>query len=218
MARLKISPTRSNLLMVRQRLSLAREGHDLLNRKRDVLMSEILRTIDDAQAVQNEVDAQFAKAYEMLQEAKAVMGTERVRRAALMQDEELGIQVTPRSVMGVVVPSIRSENVERQPTYGFGDTSVLLDQARMEWAQALSMLGRLSEMVTSVSRMAFELRKTQRRVNALEEVHIPSYEDTLKYIEETLEEKDREELSQLKQTRDDLRRSGGPSGTGRQDH
>ena len=201
MPRLKLSPTRSNLLVVRQRLNLAREGYDLLDKKRDVLIMEILRLIEDAERTQRRVEEQFARAYAIVQEARAAMGSERVRRIALSHTEEVDVHITPRSIMGVVVPSLSYTMPERQLFYGFGDTSVVLDQVQQEWADVLALMGELSETVTTVWRLATELRRTQRRVNALENIFIPSYEETVTYIEGMLEEKEREELFRMKRAK-----------------
>jgi len=189
---------------MRERLKLAREGHQLLDKKRDVLIIEILRLIDDAERIQRQVDAQFVKAYQVMQEARAAMGTERVRRLALSRPQEVDVEITPRSIMGVVVPSVRYAVPERRMSYGFGDTSVLLDQVQEQWSIVLSQMGQLSEKVTTVWRLAIELRRTQRRVNALEHIFIPSYEETVDYIRDMLEEKDREDLFRLKRAKDRL--------------
>ncbi len=206
MPRLRLSATRSNLQTVRQRLALARQGYELLDRKRDVLVAEIVRVIGDAEDVQHAVEEQFDVAYSLLRQARAVMGTERVRRTALQRGQEIDVRITPRAVMGVAVPMVHAQVPEAVLVYGFGDTSVLLDQARVEWAKALGMMGRLSEAVTTVWRLAYELRRTQRRVNALEHVFIPQYEASLRWIEDTLEEKEREERFRLKRAKDALDR------------
>ena len=212
MPRLKVSPTRSNYLVIKQRLALAREGYRLLDKKRDVLIMEILRVIEDAERIQKQVENQFQRAYEIVQEARAIMGTERVRRLALSRTEEIDIHITPRSVMGVVVPSVTYVTPEKKLRYGFGDTSVILDQVQQEWKAVLDMMGELAETVTTVWRLATELRRTQRRVNALEHIFIPSYEETLAYIEEMLEEKEREELFRMKLTKTRKEKEGSQEG------
>ena len=201
MARLQVPPTRSNLLEIRHSLRLARQGYDLLDRKRDVLILEILRMIGEAERVQVEVQERFARAYQTMEEARAVMGTERMRRIALYRTQEVDVRITPRSIMGVVVPSVTYRVPETKLLYGFGDTSVMLDQTQQDWAAALVLMGELAEKVTTVWRLALELRSTQRRVNALENIFIPSYEETLRYIEEAMEEKDREELFRMKRAK-----------------
>ncbi|MGI5915468.1 MAG: V-type ATP synthase subunit D [Anaerolineae bacterium] len=201
MARLKLSPTRSNLLMVRQRLKLAKEGFRLLDRKRDVLIMEIMQLISSAEGIQTRVERRFEQAYDSVQFARASMGTERVRRIALSRTDQVDVQITPRSVMGVVVPDVRYSAPERRLRYGLGDTNVTLDQVQQEWTSVLSMMGELSEAVTTVWRLAVELKRTQRRVNALENVYIPAYEETVAYIEAAMEESEREELFRMKRAK-----------------
>lgn len=201
MPRLKIAATRSNLITVKQQLTLARDGHRLLDRKREVLILEILRIINQAEDIQRQVEDQFQQSYAVLQEARAAMGTERVMRFALSRTSDIDVHITPRSIMGVVVPDVQVKTPETQLPYGFGDTSVLLDRAQREWASVLGLMGPLADRVITVWRLTLELKRTQRRVNALESVFIPAYEETVRYIEETLEEKDREDLFRLKRAK-----------------
>lgn len=204
MNRLKLSPTRSNQQIVKQRLALARRGHKLLDSKRDVLVIEIMRLISDAERVQAEIETRFARAYGAIEEARVAEGVERLRRIAMSKPIEIDMHITPRSVMGVVVPTVRYEVPARRPLYGFGDSSVVLDQATQAWTEVLALIGELAEKVTAVWRLALELRRTQRRVNALENVSIPAYEETLAFIRNTLEEKDREDLFRLKRAKEKL--------------
>lgn len=201
MAVLKLSPTRSNLIYARQRLALARQGYELLNRKRDVLVIEILRMIEDAERVQRAVEEEFRRAYATIEEARAAVGSERVHCIVLSRHQDIDMRITPRSIMGVVVPSVEYHVPPRRPLSGFGDTSVLLDQAQQAWEGVLALMGELSQKVTTVWRLALELRRTQRRVNALENIFIPTFEETVVYIQQALEEKDREELFRLKRAK-----------------
>ena len=201
----ELSPTRSNLLLVKQRLALAREGHRLLGRKRDVLMLEITHTIEDAERVQAEAQKRFTVAYAEIEEARVAEGTERLRRIALATPHEVDVRVTPRSVMGVPVPTVGYVLPKRRPLYGLGDSSVAIDEAERAWTEVLDILGQLAEKVTTVWRLALELRRTQRRVNALENIFIPAYEESLRFIQDTLEEKDREDLFRMKRAKDRLR-------------
>jgi V/A-type H+-transporting ATPase subunit D len=197
----QVVPTRSKLMELRDRLHLAREGHDLLDRKRHVLVGQILRMIEDTERVQRQIEERFAMAYRTVEEARAAMGSERVSRIALSNPSQVDMRITPHSVMGVVVPVVDYGVPEQRPLYGFGDTSPVLDQVRQDWLGVLDLLGDFAEKVTSVWRLALELRKTQRRVNALENVFIPEYEAQIKFIEETLEEKEREDLFRMKRTK-----------------
>ena len=115
------------------------------------------------------------------------------------------MRITPRSVMGVAVPTVDYAPPSRRPMYGFGNSSVMLDQATQAWTQVLALIGDLAEKVTTVWRLALELRRTQRRVNALENVFIPAYEETLAYMRDTIEEKDREDLFRMKRGKERLR-------------
>lgn len=204
MPRLKISPTRSNLLVVRQRLALARQGHRLLERKRDVLMIEIMRLIADAERVRTLAKDVYARAYGAIEDARVAEGTERLRRFALAQSPTIELQITPRSIMGVVVPTVDYDIPLQRPAFGPGNSSVFLDAAETTWREAFDLTGELAEKVTTVWRLALELRRTQRRVNALENMFIPSYEETVSYIEDTLDEKDREDLFRSKRAKERL--------------
>ncbi len=196
-----VPSTRAGLLQVRQRLGTARRGFELLDRKRDVLIAEILSTVEEAEAVRNETRDRFAQAYQRLEMARAVMGTERVRRMALSGQRSVDVAITPRSVMGVIVPSVRYEVKDAAPTYGSGTSSVVMDQARLDWAAVLEPIGRLAEKVTTVWRLSLELRQTQRRLNALEHLYIPMYQEAVERIEQVLEEKEREEFYRAKRAK-----------------
>jgi V/A-type H+-transporting ATPase subunit D len=201
MPQLKLAPTRSNLLLVQERLRLAREGHRLLDRKREVLVMEIMRMIDDAERVQAESQERFAQAYLSIEEARVAVGTERLRRIALSRPRAADVQIKQRSVMGVAVPDVSCTPPERRPLYGFGNSSVVLDQAEQAWGEVLGLVADLAEKATAVWRLALELRRTQRRVNALKSIFIPAYEESLRTIRDALEEKDREDLFRLKRAK-----------------
>ena len=159
MARLKLSPTRSNLLVVRQRLHLAREGYELLDKKRDVLIMEILRLIEDAERTQRQVEEQFARAGPMplCRRRGPPWAANGCAASPFRTPKRWTCGSRPRSIMGVVVPSLSYTMPERQLFYGFGDTSVVLDQVQQEWADVLALMGELAETVTTVWRLATEL-------------------------------------------------------------
>jgi len=196
-----VPPTKAGLLEIRQRLDTVQRGFELLDRKRDVLITEILATVDEAEALRDQTRDRFAEAYERLEVARVVMGTEQVRRIALSSQRSVDVAITPRSVMGVIVPSVRYDVKKATPTYGSGTSSVVLDQARLEWAAALELVGGLAEKVTTVWRLSLELRRTQRRLNALEHLYIPMYQEMVTHIEQVLEEKEREEFYRAKRAK-----------------
>jgi len=198
MARLRIAPTHSNLLRMREALELAREGYEILDKKREVLTTELMHVAHDAAVLQERVWKLLAEAYRALEMARLSMGRERLEWAALSVNETVEVEVRPHSVMGVVIPSIEAHGAPPEMPYGLGDTTVELDEAVARFRGVLAEIPVLSEMMTSVWRLARELQKTQRRVNALQYIFIPQYEETVAFIESALEEREREETFRLK--------------------
>jgi V/A-type H+-transporting ATPase subunit D len=198
MARLRVAPTRSNLLRLRQTLKFAREGYEVLDRKREVLITELLRVAHDAAILQEKVWAELADAYHALEVARLSMGREHLEWAALSVKETISIEIRLHSVMGVALPIVEAHGAPPETPYGLGDTTVSLDEAAARFRRVLSEVPTLTETMTSVWRLARELQKTQRRVNALQYIFIPQYEETVAFIESTLEEREREETFRLK--------------------
>ncbi len=193
-----IPPTKSNLLELKDRLAIARSGHDLLEEKREVLVSELLNIVDDAEALRKEMDERLAHAYRALVAAIGELGREQIERAALACGAEAHIRLTERSVMGVPVPLMDRHLEEVTPQFGLLGTSFSLDEALRRFHDALEVILQLAETETAAWRLAVELKKTERRVRALESVFIPQYEETIAYIEALLEESERERIFQLK--------------------
>ena len=195
---LRIAPTRSNLLRTRQALKLVREGHEILDKKREVLTSELIRLAHKAARQQEQVWKKLADAYQALTEARLSMGREHLEWTALAVNQSVDVEIKLRSIMGVVIPEIDAHGEPPEMPYGLGNTTVELDEAVARFRDVLGEIPALSEMMTSVWRLARELQKTQRRVNALQYIFIPEYEATIAYIESALEEREREETFRLK--------------------
>ena len=195
---MNIAPTRSNLLRMRQQLALARSGYEILDRKREVLATELMRLAHDADRLQRQVWDMLAAAYSALEKARLTMGQERVEWAALAVSETLEVEIRSRGVMGVPIPSIVARGQPPAMPYSLGDTPATLDEASIAFRQVLAEIPELSEAMTSVWRLARELRKTQRRVNALQYIFIPDYEASVDIIASALEEREREETFQQK--------------------
>jgi V/A-type H+-transporting ATPase subunit D len=198
MPRINVPPTRSNLLRMKQDLRFAREGYEILDRKREVLTTELIRLAHDAEVLQQQVWNLLAAAYRALEKANLTMGQERVEWAALAANKTVEVQIKYRGVMGVPIPTIEAHGEPPEMPYSLGDTMATLDEASATFREALSRMPELSELMTSVWRLARELRKTQRRVNALQYIFIPDYEVTVAFIESALEEREREETFRLK--------------------
>ena len=198
MTAINIPPTRSNLLRMKQDLQFAREGYEILDRKREVLTTELIRVAHDAGLLQDEVWNLVASAYRALEQAKLTMGQDQVEWAALATNKTVDVHLKFRGVMGVPIPMVEARGAPPEMTYSMGDTSATLDEAGAAFRKVLSRIPELSERVTSVWRLAGELRKTQRRVNALQHIFIPEYEETVLFIKSALEEREREETFRLK--------------------
>jgi len=198
MARINVPPTRSSLLRMKQSLKFAREGYEILDKKREVLTMELIRLTHDAETYQETMASQLATAYRTLEQARLSMGQEHMEWAALAVNETVEVQLKFRGVMGVMLPQIEAHGQPHEMPYSPGDTTAALDESSVMFREVLDSVPRLAELVTSVWRLASELRNTQRRVNALEHIFIPDYEETIAFIENALEEREREETFRLK--------------------
>ncbi len=198
MARINIPPTRSNLIRIKQELQFIREGYDILNRKREVIAGELIRVAHDAEVLQQKVWKQLEEAYRAIEKAQLTLGREHVEWAALAANKTVDVQLKSRGIMGVPVPMIEAIGEPLEIPYSPGDTNASLDEASIAFRDVLTQIPELSRLVTAVWRLAVELRKTQRRVNALQYIFIPDYEETITFIESTLEEREREDIFRLK--------------------
>jgi V/A-type H+-transporting ATPase subunit D len=198
MARTNVPPTRSNLLRLKQELEFVREGYEILDKKREVLATELIHLAHDAQELQQQVWDLLAAAYGALEKAMLLMGQERVEWAALAVNKTVEVDIKNHSIMGVPIPIITAHGEPPDMPYSLGDTLATLDEVSARFDKALLKIPELSESMTSVWRLARELRKTQRRVNALQYIFIPDYEETIAFIESELEEREREEIFRLK--------------------
>jgi V/A-type H+-transporting ATPase subunit D len=192
-----IAPTRSNLLSLKDSLSFVKEGHSILDKKRELLNMELLKLVDKAEILQKKVNALLTEAYHALELARLTMGREKMEWAALSVNTNKEVTVVNHGMMGIPLPTIETYGSNPSLSYSMAGTSVLLDQTREAFEKVLAEIPELTTLQVSVSRLYRELKKTQRRVNALERIFIPNYEDTIRFIEENLEEQDREEIFRL---------------------
>jgi V/A-type H+-transporting ATPase subunit D len=198
MARYEVAPTRTNLLNVRRDLGLADQGYELLEQKREILVVELKGLTARAVEAQKKVDEELAKAYGALGEAQMAQGNSGISFAAGAVNVKTDISLRERRIMGVGIPTVSVKIDDNPPYYGPRATSVWTDEAVARFKNAIDAIGRLAESRISLVRLAREIQKTIRRVNALEKIFIPDYQETLKYIEDSLEESDREAFFVLK--------------------
>ncbi len=194
----QVSPTKSKLIETKRSLQLAREGHTLLDKKRNVLIRELMKLIDEAKEVQAKTEMLFAEAYKALMEANLYFGIENVEEIGLGVGEFESLEIRLRSVMGVEIPEIGNLEFKPALAYGFVRTNAKLDIARKKFNEVLVLTAKLAEVETGVYRLATEIKKTQRRVNALEYILIPQYEELVKFIESYLEETERDDFFRMK--------------------
>ena len=192
-------PTKGNLILAKNTLQFSKLGYDLLDKKRNVLIREIMQLIEQAHDIQENLDRVFRTAYAALQAANIEMGISNVERLSYGIPKEETVRVRSRSIMGVEIPVVTYENsTDHKPNFGFGNTTVALDEAYMKFNEAKDLLVRLAAVENAARRLAENIRKTQKRANALKNITIPKYENRVKLIQETLEERDRDEYTRLK--------------------
>jgi V/A-type H+-transporting ATPase subunit D len=195
----KIRPTRINLIRTKKTLKQSKSGLELLERKRDVLIRELRHFIYDAKKLREQVNSVLAKAFQSLTESKVMMGSETVENVALAFSLKENFVLDHRSIMGVPVPIVKFQMGKGvKPDYGFAETSISLDKAFKEFSNVLENIAQLAELEGAAFKIAADIQKTQKRVNALKHVFIPLYTDAVKYIELVLEEREREEFIRMK--------------------
>lgn len=204
MARYEVAPTRTNLLRLKSELAFADEGYELLEQKREILVVELKRFTARAIEAQRRVDDELSKAYAALKEAELASGMSGVNSSARAVNVEADIKLRMRRVMGVAIPAAKLDLVDNLPYFGPQATSVWTDEAIVRFKNALAAIAQLAESRISVIRLAREIQKTIRRVNALEHVFLPDYNETIKYVVDSLEEADRESFFMTKLVRDRL--------------
>ena len=193
----QVFPTKSNLMATRRSLALASQGYELMDRKRNILVREMMRLIDRAAAIQDKISAAYAEAYAALQRANITLGS--VGEFTASVPVEHGLQVARRSVMGVELPyvSVKSEE-PKGPPYGLSLTSGELDDAYFKFREVRDLIRDLAETENSIYRLAYAIKKAQKRANALKNIVIPGLDAEIFRITDALEEKEREEFVRLK--------------------
>jgi len=196
--RLDLPPTKTSYLRVKSELGVAREGYTLLDEKRQILVMELMARLELARRTQREVQETFKKLYEILFRALLRNGSAEMEAEASAVRIEHDVAITENRIAGLDLPRVTVEVAEPGLQFGLGARRAASDEVLKAFAGVLPLVARLAEVETAVIRLAGELKKTQRRVNALEKIFIPDYEETIKYITSTLEEREREEFVVLK--------------------
>ncbi|MDE5780821.1 MAG: V-type ATP synthase subunit D [Lachnospiraceae bacterium] len=195
---LKAFPTKGNLILAKNSLQLARQGYELMDKKRNILIRELMNLIDQAKEIQSEIDKTFSTAYKALQKANIEMGINEVNSFADAVPIEDSIRIKTRSIMGTEIPLVEYDELHGSPVYAFYNTTESLDAAKSNFEKVKILTLKLSIIENSAYRLAHNIKKTQKRANALQNITIPEYEILVKNISDFLEEKEREEFTRLK--------------------
>lgn len=199
MRRTDVPATKSTLLRMRERFVFVQDGHKLLEQKREVLLEELMQIAREAKQSRRQLAAALEEAYATLRAALLADGRPQLEAEALAASPGQSLRVRERSVMGVTVPLLSFEGPPPAlAAVAPGTASPGAALAGRRIRALLEALVRQAEVEVSCQRLAAELQKTQRRVNALENIFIPEYRDTIRFIEASLEEKEREGLFQMK--------------------
>lgn len=197
----QVFPTKTNLMNTKKSLELAKLGYDLMDRKKNILVREMMQMIDSAKAIQAQIGEVYEQAYSALKRATFSIGDcEHFAKAVPVEDD---LTIDYRSVMGVEIPTIKIEQGSTDVrNFGFSGTNSDFDEACMLFRKVKNLTAQLAEIENGVCRLADAIEKTQKRSNALNNIMIPRFEEIIKYISQDLDEKEREEFSRLRVIKD----------------
>ena len=192
------APTKSNLIKAKSSLALSKKGYELLDKKRNILIREMMVVVEKARMMHNEIYGALSEAYEKIKQANITLGVKNVEDIVYGIPNDENFEILLKSVMGVDIPIIKYKEDNFVPVYGFYSTNKYLDEARKMFKDVKIKNYELAEVENSVFKLAKEIEKTQKRTNALQYVQIPKYKSQVKSIQEFLEEKEREDFFRLK--------------------
>lgn len=193
-----VASTKANLIAAQAALEFSKKGFELLDKKRNVLITNLISFTERAKKTQQEMRTVFKEAYKALIVANITLGINEVYEVAKSIPQTTEFNILTYSIMGVEIPKIKYEKREIVPYYSFYHTNTALDMALQKFQQVKYLLYDLAEIEDSIYRLAIEIKRTQKRTNALKNVQIPKYEALVKFISEDLEEKEREDFFRLK--------------------
>lgn len=210
MAVMNVNPTRMELTNLKKKLVTARRGHKLLKDKRDELMRQFLDLVRENKELRKKVEAALIKGNEHMALSCSSMSDEELDIALMMPSQKITAELKEKNIMSVIVPEydvhFKSGDEGDIYSYGFAFTSADLDEVTEEFSSIVPDMIRLAQIEKACQLLSLEIEKTRRRVNALEYVMIPDYEDTIKYITMKIEEADRSNTTRLLKIKDMLLR------------
>ena len=192
----QVIPTKGNLMRLNSRQNLAKKGYELMDRKRNILIREMMDILNEVKELRKTVTSKFKAAYKALQDANITLGIVSDIAKSIPIDD--GITIKYRSVMGVELPKVSHEAQHVRLSYGFGATNTKFDYAYKTFLEVRDMMVKLAEIDNATYRLANAIRKTRKRANALDQIVLPQLQSDIKFIKDTLEEKDREAFARQK--------------------
>lgn len=198
MSRLQIAPTKSNLLAVKEQLIIARDGYELLEQKREILVMELMQMVEKVKLLEADIDKQIERAYPSLKRMFMAVGRDRTERVSKTVSYNFDIVEKHLILAGMTFSSISVELPKRRLAYSYLNSFADCDKVMIDFFELLRLLTDMASIRTIVWSLAREVKKTQRRVNALDKQVIPQTQETKVYIESVLEERERENIFVLK--------------------
>lgn len=192
----QVFPTKGNLIASKKSLALAQLGYDLLDRKRNILIREIMLLTNEANELKGSIDSAFKEAYDALRAANISLGV--ISGFAKCVPIDKGLTLSTRSVMGTELVGCDLKHKENKLYYGLSQTDSRLDEAFIKFNNVKELTVKLAETENNIYRLSVGIRKAGRRANALKNIMIPKYQEQVRFISAALEEKEREEFSRMK--------------------
>lgn len=197
----RLPATGANLLRISSALDFAQKGYSLLDRKRIVLMQEMMSLNEEAEQIQKDIVQAFKKSYQALSITSLTMNPDQIEEVARSMPLEDKYEIGYRSVMGVEIPSFHTQESQMQTNFSLFETTTAFDSVYIELIDLREQIYQLAEIETAIFKLAEEIKKTQKRANALDKIQIPRYKNAMRNMESTLEENEREEFIRLKKVK-----------------
>lgn len=198
MARLPLAPTKSNLLAVKEQLVIARDGYELLEQKREILVMELMQMVERVKLLEGDIEKQIDRAYPSLKRMYMAVGRDRAERVAETVSYDFDLAEKRVILAGMTFSTVSVNLPKRRLAYSYLNSFADCDRVMIDFFELLRLLTDMASIRTIVWRLAREVKKTQRRVNALDKQVIPQTQETRAYIESVLEERERENVFVLK--------------------
>ena len=209
MAQINIAPTKSNLLTTKEQLAVSTNGYELLEEKREILVRELMRLVEQVKMLEDEIQQAIDLAYPAFKRMLMIDGADQVERIAHAIHYDFDMTEKVVVVGGMQFETIEVELPKKELFYSFLGTYANTDDVIVKFFNLLTLLTQMASIRTIVWRLAEEVKRTQRRVNALDKMIIPQAPETIKYIESVLEERERENVFVLKALKKKKQRQAG---------